>query len=141
MPHPKMFDDDDPVLARVRAIALALPQAQEKVSHGQPAFFTRKVFAYYGGSVKVEGTWEQHSQAVLVLVPTDERAALREEERSFIPGYLGASGWTGIDLDESTDWDEVAELVETSYRETAGVRLVRTLDADESTPTGGSTSP
>lgn len=139
MAHPKMFDDDDPVLARVRAIALALPQAQEKVSHGRPAFFTRKVFTYYGGSVKVGDDWEQHPRAVLVLVPLDERAALREEECSFVPGYLGPSGWTGLDLDESTDWDEVAELIETSYRETAGARLVRALETDESEPEGRST--
>ena len=39
--------------------------------------------------------------------------------------YLGVSGWVGLDLDDSTDWDEVAELVETSYRLTAGVRRVR----------------
>ncbi len=32
MVHPKMFDDDDPVLARVRHIALALPETAEKVS-------------------------------------------------------------------------------------------------------------
>ena len=50
MEHPRLFDDDDPLLARVRGIALALPEAVEKVSHGRPAFFTRKIFAYYGGS-------------------------------------------------------------------------------------------
>ena len=48
--HPIMFDDTDPVLARVREIALALPEAAEKVTHGRPTFFTAKVFAYYGGS-------------------------------------------------------------------------------------------
>lgn len=35
-----MFDETDPLLARVRGIALALPEAGEKVSHGRPAFFT-----------------------------------------------------------------------------------------------------
>jgi hypothetical protein len=50
-----MFDEADPVLDRLRALALAFPDAAEKVSHGHPAFFTTKVFAYYGGSVKVDG--------------------------------------------------------------------------------------
>ena len=36
----------------MRALALALPQPQMKVSHGRPAFFTQKVFAYCGASVK-----------------------------------------------------------------------------------------
>ncbi|MEE1618236.1 hypothetical protein [Brachybacterium sp. J153] len=37
MPHPQMFDDDDPVLARVRAIALALPGAADERSYA-PAY-------------------------------------------------------------------------------------------------------
>ncbi|MFI5841833.1 hypothetical protein ACIA8K_19190 [Catenuloplanes sp. NPDC051500] len=60
MSHPIMFDDADPVLRRVREIALAFPDAAEKVSHGRPAFYTTKVFAYYGGSVKVDGVYRQH---------------------------------------------------------------------------------
>src|SRR4051812_34572683 len=58
--HPIMFDEADPVLARVRALALGFPDAAEKISHGHPAFFTTKIFAYYGGSVKVDGTYRQH---------------------------------------------------------------------------------
>ena len=50
MAHPLMFDDADPLLARVREIALALPEAAEKITHGRPTFFTTKVFAYFGGS-------------------------------------------------------------------------------------------
>ena len=55
MAHPPMFDDDDPVLARVRALAAELPGTAEKVSHGRPAFFIKKVFAYYRGALKVDG--------------------------------------------------------------------------------------
>lgn len=54
MAHPLMFDAGDPLLARLRGIALAMPGAAEKVSHGRPAFFTTKVFAYYGGTTKQE---------------------------------------------------------------------------------------
>ena len=57
MAHPRMFDDDDPLLARVRELAFDLPEAAEKVSHGRPCFFTKKVFCYYGGSLKVDGEW------------------------------------------------------------------------------------
>ena len=32
MAHPQMFDDDDPMLARVRELALGFPEAAEKVS-------------------------------------------------------------------------------------------------------------
>lgn len=122
MAHPRMFDDDDPILARVRELALAKPSAAEKVSHGRPAFFTKKVFAYYGGSVRIEGEWVQHPHAVLVLPEPDERPALEQDERTFVPAYLGPSGWVGLDLDESTDWDEVAELLDASYLLTTRTR-------------------
>ena len=111
MPHPQMFDDDDPWLERVRAIALALPGAQEKISHGRPAFHTVKVHCHYGGARKADGQWEQHPQAVLLHLPPRERAALAQEARSFVPGYLGPSGWLGLDLAEDTDLVELAEQI------------------------------
>lgn len=124
-----MFDEADPTLGRVRALALAFPDAQEKVSHGHPAFFTTKVFAYYGGSVKVDGTYHQHERSVLVLVDPDERAALLDDHRCYVPAYLGPSGWIGIDLADDPDWDEINELLDASYRRTAGPRRVALLDA------------
>jgi len=129
MAHPQMFRDDDPVLARVRELALALPGAAMKVSHGRPAFFTTKVFAYYGGSVRVDGEWIAHDTSVMVLVDEVDRVSLLDDDRSFVPAYLGPSGWLGVDLDEATDWDEVAELLDASYRRTAPVRLVKELDS------------
>jgi predicted DNA-binding protein (MmcQ/YjbR family) len=129
MTHPLMFDDADPLLARIRALALDLPDAAEKISHGHPAFYTTKVFAYYGGSVKVDGSYRQHEHSVLVLADPGEREALLEERRCYVPAYLGSAGWIGVDLDEDTDWDEIEELLDASYRRTAGVRRVAVLDA------------
>ncbi|MBB2948803.1 glucan biosynthesis protein [Actinoplanes lutulentus] len=124
-----MFDEADPLLGRVRVLALALPDAAEKVSHGRPAFFTTKVFAYYGGSVKVDGVYRQHEQSVMVLPDPDEREALLGDERCFVPAYLGVSGWVGVDLTEDSDWQEIAELLGASYRRTAGPRRIAALDA------------
>lgn len=103
MVHPQMFDDDDPLLALVRSIALAVPGSHEKISHGRPAFHTVKVHCYYGGARKVEGEWEQHPQSVLLHLPASESAAVQEYSASFVPAYLGGSGWIGLDLDERTD--------------------------------------
>jgi predicted DNA-binding protein (MmcQ/YjbR family) len=128
-PHPQMFDDDDPYLGRVRELALELPGAGMKVSHGHPAFFTKKVFAYYGGSLRAEGGWVQHAQSLVVLPDPGDRAALLEDHRSYVPAYLGPSGWIGIDLDDSTDWTEVAELLDASYRLTAPAKLIAELDS------------
>lgn len=134
MAHPIMFQEDDPLLARVRAIALALPEAAEKVSHGRPAFFTQKMFCYFGGSVRSDDEWIAHDAAIMVCPDPDDAPALRQDPRFWVPAYLGASGWLGIDLDgetdgAGTDWPEIAELIDASYRVTAPRRLVHELDA------------
>lgn len=129
-----MFDESDPFLKRVRALALSFPDAAEKISHGRPIFFTTKVFAYYGGSEKVDGVHRQHAQSVLVLVDPGERSALLAQDRCFVPAYLGPSGWIGVDLTGDIGWDEVEELLDASYRRTAGARRVARLDSQRFRP-------
>jgi hypothetical protein len=125
-----MFDDDDPYLAKVRELASALPGTAEKISHGRPAFFTTKVFVYYGGSLKVDGSWVEHPHAVIVQPDPADRRALIEEARVFVPAYLGPSGWLGVDVDGTdTDWAEVAELLDASFRLTAPKRLIAEFDS------------
>lgn len=126
--HPRMYDPDDPILGRVREIALAFPGADEKESHGRPAFYTKKVFAYFGGSLKVDGEWVQHPRAIMFLPDPGERPALEADDRFWVPGYLGASGWLGMDLTDGSDFDEVSELLEESYRVSAPRRLTAELD-------------
>jgi hypothetical protein len=46
-----------------------------------------------------------------------------------VPAYLGPSGWIGVDLADDTDWAEIGELLDASYRRTAGRRRVAALDA------------
>lgn len=128
MAHPQMFDDDDPMLERVRAIALSLPEAQEKISHGRPAFFTKKIFAHYGGTEKLaSGEMVQHPQALLVLLDPMDTEVVLERLDSFVPMYLGPSGWVGLGLDDLDD-EELRELIIDSYRSTASARLVRELE-------------
>jgi len=124
-----MFDDGDPFLARVRELASAFPGADEKVSHGRPALFTTKVFAYYGGSIKVDGKWVQHPHSIVVLPDAEDRMALLDQARTYAPAYLGPSGWIGIDLDSDVEWAEISELLDASYRLTAPKRLIAELDA------------
>ena len=75
MTHPIMFDDKDPLLKRVRKLALTFPGANEKISHGRPAFYTVKVFAYYGGSTKTDGVWKSHDHSLMVPADPGEREA------------------------------------------------------------------
>ncbi|WP_298752812.1 MmcQ/YjbR family DNA-binding protein [uncultured Serinicoccus sp.] len=128
MAHPLMVDPESHVLTRLRGICLSLPGAAEKTSHGHPAFYTQRVFAYLGASIKVDGAYERHPEALVVKPHPDEARALLEEPRCFRPAYLGPAGWVAVDLEAGTDWTEVAELVEESYRATAPRRLVAELD-------------
>ncbi|RII20958.1 hypothetical protein DSC45_02415 [Streptomyces sp. YIM 130001] len=138
MPHPLMFEDDDPYLLRLRRVALAFPDAEERIAHGRPGFRAGKFFAWYGGSTKGSAdTRIPYEQALIVLPDDTDRAALAEDARCFEPAYLAPSGWIGIDLaaggataPEDVDWQEVAELLDASYRRVAGVRRTARLDED-----------
>jgi len=46
-----------------------------------------------------------------------------DPKRFFVPPYVGHHGWIGVWLDVEIDWDEVADLIEESYRMTAPKRL------------------
>lgn len=48
--------------------------------------------------------------------------------RFFRPPYVGPSGWVGVWLDGDVDWEELAGLLEDSYRMTAPKRLLAALD-------------
>jgi len=128
MAHAAHFDPSDPVLAQLRQICVELPSAEEKVSHGRPCFFTKKIFAIYGGATKGEDG--QRFDESLVFQPNEgEVAALRHHPLVYVPMYWGPHGWLGFDLSESPDWEEVAELVEDSFRLTANKTQIKALDA------------
>lgn len=124
-----MIPDADPWLERIRRIALALPGAREKRVVRTPAFYTRKVFAYSGMPFKRDGVIVREPRALAVLLPETERLALLQSGRAHVPMYIGPSGWIGLMLDAASDWTEVAELIEESYRQTADKRLIAQLDA------------
>ena len=124
-----MFGDDDPGLADLRRIALGFPEAVEKISHGRPVFGAPKMFAVFGGSSKATGELVRYPYSVLVKVEESERPALQCDPRFFFPMYLGPFGWLGLDFEAApVDWDEVTELLDSSYRLVASKRLIQQLD-------------
>jgi len=126
--HAIMFDDDDPALARVRALALAFPGAEERIAHGRPWFFAGQAFAVFGGGTKGPDH-VRHDHGLLVHVDDDERPARIADPRFFVPAYVGPKGWLGIDVYRpDADWTEIGELLDASFRWIAPARLVRELD-------------
>jgi predicted DNA-binding protein (MmcQ/YjbR family) len=126
MAHPPIVDPAAPHVERVRRLALALPGAAEKSSHGAPAFCTTKVFAYVAAHERIGDELVLRERALTVHPHDDERLALLHEG-GFSPAYLGSYGWVSMDLDAIDD-ARVAELLDASFRVTAPARLVRELD-------------
>ncbi|RBP62521.1 putative DNA-binding protein (MmcQ/YjbR family) [Brevibacterium sanguinis] len=128
MAHERMFDPDDPLLHWFRSLALALPGAQEKISHGRPAFYTVKIFAVFGAAEKLRPAgMEQHPHAMIIKPDPIDVDVLLEREEAFRPAYFGPSGWVGLELEALTE-AEVRELLVDSHRQTAPTRLRRLLD-------------
>ena len=117
----------DWLLDRVRELASALPEVEEKASHGSPAFFVKggKVFAYFSANHHGDGR-----TAVLVKVSgLDEQQMLidQDDERYFRPAYFG-DNWVGIRVDlPGTDWDSIADRLDQSWAMAAPRRLLTAL--------------
>ncbi len=118
-----MYRDDDECLTRVRALCLDFPESVEVPAWGRPTFRAgRKMFTVYGSA-------EPHVASIIFKPDPEERPALVGDQRFFIPKYFGPAGWLGMDLTTAaTDWTEVGELIETSYRQVALKRMLRSLD-------------
>ena len=119
------------IVERLRKLCLALPDANERLSHGEPTWFagSGKVFAmlddHHHGS--------PHLAVCLPAAPDVQQALVAgDPERFFRPAYVGHRGWVGVVLDGKPDWDAVAALVEEAYRLAASARLVAKLDAARS---------
>ena len=114
-------------LARVRALCLALPEAQEKEAWGEPTFRVRdKIFAMYAAAGNHHGAGRA---ALWCKAPFGEQDLLvrADPARYFVPPYVGVRGWVGVVLDDATDWDALADLLADAWRLTAPRRLAATL--------------
>ena len=115
------------IYAAVQEICLALPDAVEVETWGHPTFRVRnKMFAACGAGDNEAG--ELRATITMKAEPGEQPSLLAEGYPFFYPKYVGGKGWIGIHLDRHTDWDEIAELVEESYRVIAPKSLVKRLD-------------
>jgi len=115
------------ILERLRAICQAFPDAQEKISHGEPTWFA--------GKGKVFAMFDDHhhgAEHVSVWLPAppgaQEVLIANDPARFWRPPYLGHRGWIAIALDAKPKWGLVADLVEQAYRLVAAKKLIARLD-------------
>ena len=118
-------------LDQLRSLSLALPDAWEKISHGEPTFWVHKrMFAVFASAQNHHGAGRDAVWCKAVHM-TQEIVVARWPDRYFVPPYVGTSGWFGMYLDRRPNWSEVADRVEGSYRLVASKRLLQALDERE----------
>ena len=119
----------DHLVAQIRERALALPEADEVLSHGMPCFgvLKGKKFAY----VSVDHHGDGKTALLVKVGGLDEQQQLIENDpaRYYRPAYFGDT-WIGVRLDiGGNDWDHIGEWLARSWRMSAPKKLTAMLDA------------
>jgi hypothetical protein len=110
-PNPKLSlsDPGQKQIERVRRICLALPGVTEKLSHGEPTFFVKKVFAMCSNN-------HHHDGHVAVVIPAaigiQEMLISTSPKKFYKPPYVGSSGWVGIELTKVSDKELALHITE-----------------------------
>ncbi|WOF41748.1 phosphoribosylglycinamide formyltransferase [Sphingopyxis indica] len=116
-------------LGRVREAAMAMPEAEETLSHGMPCFgiVKGKKFAWFSADHHGDGR-----TALLVKISGAEEQAMlieQDEARYFRPAYFG-DGWIAIRLDlGDNDWEHLAGWIAKSWRAVAPKKLAGLMAA------------
>jgi predicted DNA-binding protein (MmcQ/YjbR family) len=110
----------DPIKS-LRSLCVALPEVEERLSHGEPTWFIRgkKVF------VMLSNHHHDDRLAFWCAAPEGAQEMLVESagEKFFRPPYVGHRGWLGVYLDLPVDWDEIADIVADAYCQIAPAKL------------------
>ena len=100
-PRPAARKDDGTQVKRLRRLCLSIPGTIEKISHGEPTFFTpKRVFAMFANNHHDDG----HLAVWLPAVPGGQAALIEEAPQIYFrPPYVGPSGWVGVELSKVDD--------------------------------------
>lgn len=112
---------DDPLLAKLRTLCLALPELSEVSSWGHPNFRGgKRVFVTY--------EWLQGSVPTIAFRLDPARVRRLTREKGFVPTPFGRGQWISLEADRRPKWSLVEELVLEAYRTVALKRMLRALD-------------
>ena len=115
--------EDEGRLERVRAVCMALPEVNERPSHGEPTWFIRDKKTFVNTDNHHHGAAHY---AIWCAAPFGAQDALISANPAvyFRPPYVGHRGWVGVRLDvPELDWDEVATVIREAYRVIAPPKL------------------
>ncbi len=111
-------------LEKLREICSALPGVEERLSHGEPAWFVKKLFVMFA---------DHHHDDRLAFwcaAPPGIQEALvsSEPKKYFRPPYVGVRGWLGVYLDVEVDWSEIEDIVREAYLVIAPPKLAQQIE-------------
>jgi predicted DNA-binding protein (MmcQ/YjbR family) len=107
---------------------LALPEAFEVEAWEHPTF---RVGSGRGKIFCIAA--DDGSSMSLKADPIEREALLEQGDPFYVPAYVGHKGWIGVQLHaKGIDWEEVAELIATSYCLVAPKLLAKTVTSPPS---------
>ncbi len=113
---------EDVRLSRLTQIALTFPETTRQIYGSHAQFLVRKkTFAYFLDNHHGDGI----VAVTCKVLPGDNKALVEVQPRRFyLPAYIGSRGWVALRLDVGKiDWEEVRELLLSSYTLVAPKRL------------------
>ncbi|HYL95958.1 MAG TPA: MmcQ/YjbR family DNA-binding protein [Terriglobales bacterium] len=120
----------DPRLRRLTEIALTFPETTRQIYGSHAQFLVRKkTFAYFLDNHHGDGI----VAVTCKVLPGDNKALVEAQPRRFyLPAYIGARGWVALRLDVGKiDWEEVRELLLSSYTLVAPKRLAALVATEQ----------
>ena len=110
---PSAKRDDGTQLRRVRLICSSIHGTIEKISHGEPTFFTpKRVFAMFANNHHGDG----HVAVWVPAAPGVQHDLIEEApDTYFRPPYVGGAGWVGVEL-SSVDDQRLGAVIREAFR-------------------------
>jgi hypothetical protein len=111
--QPATQKDDGRQIERLRRVCVSIPGTIEKISHGEPTFFTpKRVFAMFANNHHDDG----HIAVWLPAGPGVQEALIEEAPDIYYrPPYVGPAGWIGVEL-SAVDDDQLGALVREAFQ-------------------------
>jgi predicted DNA-binding protein (MmcQ/YjbR family) len=97
-----------PTLSQIRNYCLSLPRSEEVAPFGDP------IWSVNGNWFAIYGSW-QGRILLSVRVEPKMKDVFLKDSRFVVTPYLGRHSWVSLIIGESSKWDEVRSMIDSSY--------------------------
>ena len=124
------MNQDSSNLEQIRRICSRFPEATEDRLQDRPLFHVRRRrFAIYNAAdAPYRKRWAMCGSSLHLATSKSTFHFLEDDDRFYPSPHHGFRGWVGLDMDGTTDWKEISELLLWAYRHVANRDLVKQLE-------------